>query len=57
MAALVPDDSLLHFALPKIFIFYAKRVIFNPGLVPPSKALDKEDEATLEEGKSHFLAI
>ena len=47
MAALVPDDSLLHFELPRNVIFQAKRVFFNLGKVPPSNALFIGEEALL----------
>ena len=47
MAALVPDDSLLRFAQPEIFIFLTKRAIFHPGLLLPSNALFTDDEAPL----------
>ena len=50
MAALDPDDRLLHFALPKNIYHQAKRVFFYPGLEPPSNALFMNDTV-----KPHWL--
>ena len=47
MAALVPDDSLFHFALPKNIIFLTKWVIFHLGQVLRSNALFMDDGVQL----------
>ena len=39
IAVLVPDDSLLHFALNQHIFCPTKRVLFQLGLVPPSNDL------------------
>ena len=44
MAAVVPDDCLLHFALPKHIIYQTKQVFFHMGKVLPSNALLLDDE-------------
>ena len=56
MAALDPDDRLLHFALPKNIYHQAKRVFFHPGLEQPSNALFMNDKATLVTS-SHSLCV